>query len=265
MAAVYVESWDEFLEAVQVAGDDVYLPENAVWDMNDIAPEGVDSLPRIECTHIYGRGTEIRNLRTSVYFVVYAPNVEGVDSLHFVNFVADLGVFFISSPGHVIFTGCKFSGLCGTQARGVINCDHTTYQNASAERCSFVVDSQYGGEFRVASIWIKYCRLHIAVPNGTFRMPANYAFFSYFRLDQPTATTLVATSAVGCVFDGQMQAVTTVQTPQSPPFISIYCTDALPSISSSDYLKGVSREHMRDPEYLASIGFPIGYEPEEEA
>lgn len=265
MADVYVESWDEFLEAVQVAGDDVYLPENAVWDMNEVAPEGISTLPTVACTHIYGRGTEIRNLRTAVYFVIAASSVLGVDSLHFTNFIADLGVFFISGSGHVKFSGCKFSGLCGTQARGVIDCDHTTYQNASAERCSFVVDSQYGGQFRVASIGIKYCRLHIAVPNGTFRMPANSAFFSYFRIDQPTATALDARSAVGCVFDGQMQAINAVSTPQSPPFISVYCTDGIPNISGTEYFKGVTRKQLRDPVYLASIGFPIGYEPEEEA
>lgn len=263
MATVYVESWDDFLDAVQVAGDDVFCPENAIWDMNEIAPEGISTLPTVACTHIYGRGTEIRNLRTSVYFVIYAPNVESVDSLHFVNFVADMGVYFISGSGHVKFSNSKFSGICGTQARGVIDCDHTTYNNASTERCSFVVDSQYGGQFRVASIGIKYCRLHIAVPNGTFRMPATSAFFSYFRIDQPTATALDARNAVGCVFDGDMQAVTAASTPQSPAYISIFNATSIPGIAPTDYFKGVTEAQLRDPEYLAGIGFPIGYEPEE--
>ncbi len=260
MAEIQVSSWSDFLLAVQESGADVVLPENAVWDMNEIEPEGVSSLPEILCTNIYGNNTQIRNLRSSAAFAFSANGQPVIDSLHFINTVADVGIFHAPAYGQLILSGCKISGLFGAQAQGVVNTG--TNRNASAIRCAFVCDSQRAGTFSAVNIRAKYCRIHIAVPNGTFLFPSQQEW-SYFRIDQPQATTLACTGATACVYDGQMQNVTAAGEP-GHDFISIFNSDGAPQIEDTAYLKGVTTAQLRDPQYLASIGFPIGYDPPEQ-
>lgn len=266
MADVTVTSWAEFLEAVQVSGDTVIFPENAVWDMNDIAPEGVSSLPVIRCSTIAGNGTEIRNLRTNGTFTFDPYNLTAVSNLHFTNFILGGNALFEANhntrDGTAVFTGCKYSGLCGTQTKGVllpgIGTYGDNYGQIRAVQCSFVVDAQIAGAFYAARE-MHYCRCDLGVPNGTLKMSAPQ--WSYIKVDQPLASTLNSLGALACVFDGEMGQVTTAGEP-AHTYISIFCTEGLSNLEPTDYLKGVTRQQMLEPEYLASIGFPIAYSSE---
>ena len=60
---VHVESWDEFLQAIQVSGNDVHCPNDAVWDMNEIAPDGIIGTIRFDCANVYGHNCTIKNLK----------------------------------------------------------------------------------------------------------------------------------------------------------------------------------------------------------
>ena len=259
MADVYVNTWAEFLEAVATEGNTVICPSQAIWDMNEIEPEGVTALPTVKCTSIQGNGTEIRNLKTTTYFPLEMPYVQSVNNLHFVNFIADNGVFFISHSGHMWFHGCKFSGLCGAQALGVIVCG--TNQNASADRCSFLIDAQRAGAFHAVNMTAKFCRFSIAVPNGTFTMPYNLQW-CYVRADTPLQQGICPAGSLACVFDGDMQNVTQAQEP-SHTYISIFNKSSMPGLQESEYLKGVTTEQLLNADYLYSIGFPIGVDPED--
>ena len=268
MATVYVDSWADFLDAIQVSGDDVILPENEVWDMNDIAPEGVGSLPTILCSSIDGRGTEIRNLHTDGRFYSDSHVLQNVSDLHFTNFILGGSSLFETwhntRDGVITFTGCKFSGLCGTQTKGVLLPGIGNYGDdygvIRADRCSFVVDAQRTGYFYAARD-MRYCRVHVAVPNGYLQMSAPQ--WSYLRIDQPTTTALLSYGALACVFDGEMGNVISAGEPAST-YPSIFCSDSIPGLASTDHLIGVTRQQLYQPEYLASIGFPIGYDPPEE-
>lgn len=267
MSAVSVTNWAEFLEAVQTSNADVVLPENEVWDMNEIAPEGVSTLPAISCNSISGNGTEIRNLYTNGVFTFDPYVLTAVSNLHFTNFVITGNALFEAShntrDGVSVFSGCKYSGVCGTQTKGVllpgIGNFGDDYGIIKASRCSFVVDAQRVGYFYAARN-MEYCRCKISVPNGTLKMTEPK--WSFIRVDQPTADLLNCAGALACSFDGQMQAVVNAGEPDHT-FPSIFCSDGIPSLTPTNYLIGVTRNQMRDPEYLASIGFPIAYQAEE--
>ena len=270
MASVTVETWEEFLEAVQVAGDTVLCPSQAVWDMNEIAPEGVTSLPRIWCSSIQGNGTTIKNLNTSDYFEVFhSSEIFYADSLHFENFIAEGGALFLCSKStrgkNAVFSNCKFSGLCGTGTRGVLRPGTGTqgndYGGADALRCSFLVDAQTSSGFWACSESAKYCRFQIAVPNGVFTMPKTLEW-CYVRADTPLQQGICPAGSLACVFDGEMQNVTQAQEP-SHTFISVFNKTSIPNLTESEYLKGVTDAQLRNADYLYSIGFPIGVDPED--
>lgn len=266
MAEIQVSSWSDFLLAVQESGADVVLPENAVWNMNEISPEGVSSLPEIRCSNIYGNGTEIRGLRTDSNFYSNSHVLEKVANLHFIDFILEGQSLFSTSnntrDGYIAFSGCKFSGLCGTQTQGILMPGRGTYGDdygtIGAERCSFVVDAQVPGWFYTAR-YLEYSRVHCAVPNGYM---LGIARWSYLRMDQPTTESIPMTIRAS-VLDGQMQNAVTPPTVDTQ-FISIFNKDGAPQIEDTAYLKGVTTAQLRDPQYLASIGFPIGYDPPEQ-
>lgn len=263
MATITVETWADFIDAVQESGADVVLPENAVWDMNEIAPDGVSSLPTILCSTITGNGTEIRNLKTDGAFTFDPYVLTACSGLHFTNFILGGSALFNANhntrDGTAIFTGCKYSGICGTQTRGVllpgIGNLGDDYGQIRAVQCSFVVDAQISGAFYAARE-MRYCRCDLGVPNGTLKMTAPQ--WSYIKCDQPTATQLNSAGALACVFDGQMGSVTTAGDP-AHTYISIFCSEGLQNLTPTAYLKGVTRQQMLDPVYLASIGFPVAY------
>jgi hypothetical protein len=72
MAEVYVNSWQDFVTAIGVAGDTVILPEEAEWDMNEILPYGLQSNITFACNKIDGRGTRIKNLNLNSYVFQYS-------------------------------------------------------------------------------------------------------------------------------------------------------------------------------------------------
>ena len=75
MADVYVNSWTEFVSAVAVSGDTVYLPEEAEWDMEEILPWGTQTALTFACTEINGRGTTIKNLHLNQAITVSKNNI----------------------------------------------------------------------------------------------------------------------------------------------------------------------------------------------
>ena len=270
MADVYVNTWAEFLDAIAVEGNTVICPSQAIWDMNEIEPEGVTTLPAINCTAIQGNDTTIKNLHTTAAFLAYPAVFDSVDALHFENFIAEGdGLFHMSSPtqggGTTRFSRCRFSGLCGTNTRAVIRPGSGTwgdnYGNASAYRCSFMIDAQTSSGFWAVGASAKYSRFHIAVPNGVFTMPGTLQW-CYVRADTPLQQGICPAGTLACVFDGNMQNVTQAQEPDHT-FISVFNKSSMPNLEESEYLKGVTTEQLLNADYLYSIGFPIGVDPED--
>lgn len=267
MATVNVTNWSEFVAAVAVSGDTVVCPENAVWDMNEIAPEGVAGFP-VNCTEIQGQGTEIKNLRVSSPILIQNDTLnQAISDLHTTNFVAESGPLFTASGNtngmYATFSSCKFSGLLPQNARYFLQ--HNRKYGVFS-RCSFTLDMQYNAtpavmiceKFTYGPYPLKFCRMHIQLPNGALFYPN--AEWSYVRIDCPGMVNLNVSGAAANVYDGDLPQLTGVTGTASATYPSVYNSDSMPQFSGAANVLGVTEAQLRDPAYLSSIGFPIGVE-----
>lgn len=143
MATVSVTSWAEFVAAVGTSGNVVECPQNAVWDLNDISPEHLDTL-EINCAEIHGNGLIIRNMNfsepdvtstTGVYtdwrFAIRINCGVKVSNLHLHN-VTCMGFMRstfipVSGVGYSEFTGCTFTVVSKGGFIGVYMSDQPTF------------------------------------------------------------------------------------------------------------------------------------------
>ena len=123
-------NWDEFADAItkQTPTDRKYIdcPKDAVWDMNEQKPTGVNSIKlemnRVKETRINGNGLTIKNLRgNSSYLFIYEDNQGTTDdryvyfnAINFLNMYLQ-GNFICMRTNHIkclcFFQGCNFSGI----------------------------------------------------------------------------------------------------------------------------------------------------------
>ncbi|MCR4759852.1 MAG: hypothetical protein K5705_06240 [Oscillospiraceae bacterium] len=270
MATVTVSSWTEFLQAIQISGDDVHCPENAVWDMNENAPDGFIGTIRFDCANVYGHNCTIKNLK-------YDGNINfhsgfGIMSdLHWENIIANSGnqqTFFnransdVSSP-----TGLSQMVLCRISG-------YFTF-NGSRYPCDPI-----GG-------FVLYrCGINIESPAGTFNMPAKMQYTNFIA-QLPNASTIhayagqgrpgfghyfsnvitVAPNCVndystayadGCVFRGRKERLGGFGAACGGTYMSLYCTTDMDAITNPNGVVGVTETQLKDAAYLQSIGFPIG-------
>ena len=57
-----VDTWADFVTAVGKSDAYVECAEGAVWDMNDIASEGISAEVNINCKSVEGNGVTVKNL-----------------------------------------------------------------------------------------------------------------------------------------------------------------------------------------------------------
>ena len=263
MATVNVTSWAQFVQAIAVSGDTVVLPSGELWDMNEIAPEGVsDNIP-IRCAVINGNNTEIRNLHIFGKFVVY-NNLEMNDVI-FKNIVSENTAFIdqSSSQRTITMNRCIITGLTGLNTIGFI------YGPVTASRCTFNVDltPSTGSEiYLVRNLFAAtYCRISAKFPQYTGRLQLYASVggikYCYVNIFAPATTQIYSYMFSGCVVTGNYGNAFDAQ-PGSyrPAFVSVYDVAAFSDefVPGADYFKPVTQSQLYDASYLASIGFPIG-------
>jgi hypothetical protein len=257
---LYPESWADFVTAAGTSGADVYLPEGAVWDMNEIAPDGISGLV-LQCANLYGRGAEIRNLRgNSQYAPIINLNTANVDNLKLTNFTAGFQPFGVPRNGFGSITQCTFSGLLGAGVQSFA-------QFADFRRCAFNIEYQ-------SSSWIRFiydsgsltsCRIRITAASAAEvdlnRTP--YLSFSgcEVQLFSPNAAAIGLTKVfTNSTLRGNMQGCTSFQsgTNATDKQGSIYNSESFPAGVTSSTITAVTDAQMRDADYLRGIGFMIG-------
>lgn len=269
MAEVYVNSWEEFVTAVGVAGDTVILPEEATWDMNEIAPLGVSDIIYIRCAVIEGRGTRIKNLNITGYFSI-ANNVTFNDF-----FLTDFlcsgtrdQLFYLSGNRTVNFNRCALSGIQSVTAIALIaeGAGGTVYFT----QCSINLECA-GTAYMLTEPEIqaqcKYCRIELHLPNSTYDGhigSTNHKFdFCEVVLYIPKSPRFRTFSFTGCTVRGNMQLATEYSDSSSGTWsgnVSVYSTDAFGdgfTPYKPQFFVGVSEEQLKNPAYLRSVGFPI--------
>ena len=272
MAEVHVTSWAEFLQAVQVAGDDVHCPDGAVWDMNELEPDGHVGSISFSCATVYGHNTTIRNLRYDGK-ITFASGFTLMSDLHWENILANLGSnsrFFerqgtISAASDLSqMTLCKFSGFftkTDTSANTAIN----PIYGFKLYRCGANVESPCGAF--TLPYTMEYTNFLAQLPNvvylynigGTRPSSDQLHYFCNIVTVAPNCTADYTTgNAMGSVFRGRKERLTAFAKPCGGTYMNLYCSTDMDAITNSQGVVGVTEAQLRDSSYLQNIGFPIG-------
>lgn len=283
MATVNVTSWAEFVQAVGVAGNTVVCPEDAVWDMNQIAPEGVAKIT-IACDEIQGNGLEIKNLVSTGGF--YIEKAGGTTSAKAEVLISGLSMHNILGYGGSTYSGttgfiyaaknqavtirqCSFSGIFANAVHRFYVADESSGNNQGYiynELCALNIELQassaqiYRGytSFKGSRVTAHLPNISGALPLGTTTniIETNNEFVVY----APGVTQVTLRGCAASIVRGNLSACTSI-TGGNESAISIYSTDSAPNISNPPTtIKGVTDEQMKDASYLRSIGFIIGTE-----
>lgn len=262
MATVTVSNFAEFVSAAAVSGDTVVCPENAVWEMNELFPEGYSGNIQLNCAVINGRGTLIRNLHLMGKFVVPA-NLE-MNDLFLENIICEGTAFFdISGSARTLtMNGCVSTGLFGLNTerfnsgwlilnRSVLNLDMTQGGYSDVEISSY-------GQYRA-----QYSRITVQYPQnagGTFSFGYGISF-SMLNIMYPGCRSFDSSGISGSVILGNFgEAYDSNEYGSHGDWVSVYDVAAMDDnfTTGNPYFKGVTYEQLYNAAYLAGIGFPIG-------
>lgn len=264
MADVHVNNWPEFLTEIGKSGNVVHLPENAVWDMNKIAPSGISGEIMIACSGIRGHGTRIKNLHLSGFFRISVQSIF-IQDLFLTDMIADRpnssypAVFW----GNVYFIGCAISAIVSGGYYSLVHYT-TNYSEYFAEKCSIYIESANSGFslYSMGSKGSKYCRLELHAPNSTNGNGLGYCLYCECVAYIPNATALTSIYFEGgCTVRGNMkQAQEASWVGTWDGAVSVYDVDMVGEGYTPrypQYFVACTDEQLKNPEYLRSKGFPI--------
>lgn len=268
MAEVHVTSWSEFLQAIQVSGDDVHCPENAVWDMNELAPDGFIGTIRFDCANVYGNNCTIKNLKFDGHINFHSGFGEMSD-LHWENVIGNSGnnsAFFVrlssdvqSPSGLSQITLCRISGFFTNSANTI-----DPISGFVCHRCGINIESTRSNFNMPAKM--QYTNFIAQLPNasiiyayaGTGRQGFGHYFSNIITVAPNCINDFSTAGADGCVFRGRKERLGGFGRPCGSGYMNLYCTTDMDGITNSNGVVGVTEEQLRDAAYLQSIGFPIG-------
>ena len=263
MATVNVTSWAQFVQAIAVSGDTVVLPSGALWDMNEIAPEGVSGDIPINCAAINGRNTEIRNLHLYGKFIVPADLV--FNDLKMANMVCEDTAFFDNDENErtITMNGSTFTGIFG------VNTLYFNKSKMSLNRSVVNVDMTAGGTGSIFFCWDTFSSIYSRV---TLNYPSSSGSLWIKAAIGGIKYTMFTANCIGCInFDSRVfsgcvirgnygQAYDMNDYGYHGAFVSVYDSAAFADdfTTENPYFKPVTQAQLYDATYLASIGFPIG-------
>lgn len=246
-----VDAWSDFVTAIGTSGVYVKVADDTVWDMNSIAPEGID---RINCTcaELDGNGAVIKNAYIPDYYVLSLSNT--VKNLQIENFLlryGSTGASVINSSPASIVSNCVFTGVLEATSAYVIK---RANKNAIVQKCAFNVS------FRLATGKISWDYTNSADNNQ----------FNHAILDITNTLGIASGNYPAyCNFQNSLIEVTR-KSQHTDNFETSYTKNSIIRynenqeselnhvISSGGRAYEVTSAQLQDAAYLASIDFPIG-------
>lgn len=260
MAEVTAATWTEFVAAAAIEGDTVIVPPGTVWDLDRIAPQGLDSSVLLYA-NVKGNGLTIRNIRSNIVTFELANKAPNISDLHFENIMQTGGAFFKSSLTwatnvHAEFHNCSFAGTVTDAIFLDLSRTGAIFSSDGDLSCGFELDFGGSGIFAnthydIGTI-ISDCKLQFGGSStgaNTRCKLSNCAILGTQPWSNWEIGTLV-TSTVNLHVSSEQSLSATVTT-------SAINTDLAKGTISGDFLR-VTDAQMRDADYLASLGFPIG-------
>lgn len=279
-----VDTWADFVTAVGESDAYVECAEGTVWDMNDIAPDGISSRINIYAKSINGNGVIIKKLyftSNASFFFANSTSVTGVD---FLDSLVESGTFIYRS-GAATFQECRFSGIIQDSTFFYNTANSSAYikrssinlqfQGNSLLCCGYYVGNGTGGR----PIICENCNVRLSgssTNSSTITSyDSNYKYnlitfenclisgvnpFKYLYVSWAWSSgTYSSKYSVFDIVCSSGQFIT-----NAPRYSSIVnCiinSDKLNGATVDTAIKKVTDDQLHDASYLQSIGFPIGVE-----
>lgn len=279
-----VDNWDDFVTAIGTYEAYVAFPEGGgVINMNSIAPTGIPEIP-VQCKSINGNDWIIQNLYCKGHagFITQYGKYVSIDHLYFLNFYFDdegkkvkKGTVFGNSGDDrqgYYFNECQFSGI--------MNC---TYYNPDVyERNTLFIQDNYWLKCRLirCSINVKLDGYAVLLNGSTYIHTDNRVEYCNIKVsgnspawtkDGDYRNCLISGASIAASFDAIRGSsnFNVIETDFSDAdsfncvgrsgAINLINTDLLPSGATiGTGFIGVTTAQLKDAQYLASLGFPIG-------
>lgn len=266
-----VDTWPDFVTAVGTSGAYVEIVPGTIWNMNDIAPNGVGNI-NVSCVDVNGHGAVIQalNVVENDFFIIKQNcsirriNFKSITSIgHFVSTVSRTVYFKKVSIGGI------FNGINGCFAYvngGGINftADEPEYEGEDELGCSIAIKmnngSGFGGSY-YNGYAIAVIKTHLDYTGSRFNSP--YGRYHGVGVFDSYITGQLGTAEFYYARRSMINAVGTIAMDPNGGSANISQTVVntdYATISSGPFI-GVTDEQMRDAAYLASLGFDIGDQP----
>ncbi len=277
-----VDTWADFVTAVGKSDVYVECAEGTVWDMNDIAPDGISSRINIYAKSINGNGVIIKKLyftSNASFFFANSTSVTGVD---FLDSLIESGTF-IYRAGAATFQECRFSGIIQDSTFFYNTANSSAYikrssinlqfQGNSLLCCGYYVGNGIGGR----PIICENCNVRLSgssTNSSTITSyDSNYKYnlitfenclisgvnpFKYLYVSWAWSSgTYSSKYSVFDIVCSSGQSI--INAPRYSSIVNcIINSDKLNGATVDTAIKKVTDDQLHDASYLQSIGFPIG-------
>lgn len=250
-----VDTWEDFVTAAGTSGAYVKIAEGVVFDMNAIAPEGAPAVT-VAAAHIDGKGATIEAARVNTAFLNLAESTKTIENLKITSFTATAPVIAKTTDDTCTLKNVILAGI--QNGSHTLWCNPRGYLSFTSNEiasCGFTVKVNEGS-FMYDPARITFTDCDFIMEGGN--IGDGYAIF-------PTCINCGIFGKVGIVYLSDASQFVTVNAVADSVTISragrkiLANSDLCASIGGN--ATPVTDAQMRDPEYLSSIGFPIGVQP----
>lgn len=259
------DTWSNFVSAVNNTSAYVKIPENTVWDMNEILPDGLTNYVKVRCNEIEGNFAEIRNLRVSAskIFCFYAStNVNRLNLLNITDTTYNSSRYWfdseVSGSGeYVNFRNCVITGLItsgffsyGSSYRKI------RFTNDETKGCT--INLLFEGNAKLNASYTEYSNSLIELGGKSSESNIEFANFEncYIQGECPWGSVSVQSTAAN-IFDMEIGTISS-NSSSSIYKQNIVNKDKVKNLGNyAQCLTLVTEAQLHDAEYLKSVGFPI--------
>lgn len=249
-----VDNWEDFTAVTNASTTEIYIKwadsDNKIIDFNDIKPEGFSETVYFPANCDFN-GWTLKNFSSNASKAIrsFSTNTKSnISNLNIENF------YFKSeeSFGYLNFKNCSFAGQ-----------SYSTSSNYFSNQCSFTNCSINIKMYTVGQGCIfsyttcKNSDVIMNVSGSRVSITSNcYLYNSRFSgVISVDSDAINISIGYPCIFNIESNRVLKLI---SGVGVSVFNSDLAEIYSSSKNLVGVTSDQLKNPEYLASIGFPIG-------
>jgi hypothetical protein len=281
-----VDTWADFVTAVGKSDVYVECAEGTVWDMNDIAPDGISSRINIYAKSINGNGVIIKKLyftSNASFFFANSTSVTGVD---FLDSLVESGTFIYRS-GSATFQECRFSGIIQDSIFFYNTANSSAYIKRSSINLQFQGNSlfcngHYAGGIGGRGLNLSFCNVSFSGKSANSSAITNYSQANKYNLvgfdnclvsgTNPFKFLYVCWDStysnynIGSnysVFDIIFESGQIITNAPNRIYSTTNCLINSDKLNGAEVLSAFTRvtdDQLHDATYLQSIGFPIGVE-----